>query len=277
MLWHYRRGDMIVGPIEGTALYRAISDGTLDEETLVRRDDESDYRPLRERFPIERCWSDAAANPAGSVAMIPPGAVRCSFCVASAADDPLFAFDGLVMCDECRPRYFIELTGDPDGRLPPLPEGISGCSLYRRPLPESELLTLRGPADLQRMQARILPEASIRRPGAAAPARSRADRPSVRRPVRRQSAAQRGRAAADVPGGLPFATDEAAGAADQRAGVPHRHRLLHGLPLHGRADPQQAPRPDPRRDPGRRPLSLGQSLAGRTGFADSMFDAAAMI
>jgi uncharacterized RDD family membrane protein YckC len=95
-MWYYAHGGERVGPVDQAALNAAISNGIIDDTTLVWRDGMTDWRP----------WGEVRSQAS-------PGTELCAECGQRFPIGEMVAFQNQHICAACKPVYFqrVKETG----------------------------------------------------------------------------------------------------------------------------------------------------------------------
>ena len=116
MSWYYEQEGQSAGPVEGHELYRLVHSGRLSGDTPVRRDNEQNWKPFRDYFPLTTSAPALPDRKGDLPPAIPPPAdpvaenlIACTLCGKRHPDDDLLEFASVRICAECKPRYFQEL------------------------------------------------------------------------------------------------------------------------------------------------------------------------
>ena len=104
MKWYYAVGQQQQGPLDDTQLDALLAAGTVTPDTLIWREGQANWQPLRVArpgFPV--------APPGAVPAAAPPGQVPCAECRAFFPKEDTIQYGSSFVCAACKPIFVQRL------------------------------------------------------------------------------------------------------------------------------------------------------------------------
>ena len=115
MKWYYAVGQQQQGPLDDAQLDALIAAGTVTPDTLIWREGQANWQPLRIARPGVPVAPPGAIPPfaappgAASAAAAPPGQVQCAECRAFFAKEDTIQYGSVNVCATCKPIFVQRL------------------------------------------------------------------------------------------------------------------------------------------------------------------------
>ena len=115
MKWYYAVGQQQQGPVDDAPFDALIAAGTITPDTLVWREGQANWQPLRVARPGGPVAPPGAVPPvaqspgAAAAAAAPPGQVQCAECRAFFAKEDTIQYGTAFVCATCKPIFVQRL------------------------------------------------------------------------------------------------------------------------------------------------------------------------
>ncbi len=128
MEWYCSNGADRIGPLSEQEFEALVNQGTVRGSTLVWREGMADWQPYEQVVAAASATSPA---PAGAPIVAPAvEAGFCSQCGRRHSREDLISYDGLLVCGECKPRFFQEIA---EGlTIPPIQQQVRYAGFWIR-------------------------------------------------------------------------------------------------------------------------------------------------